>query len=100
MHVTRRARGGAAHPHGRGEDAVPSIRTYTHGRLTPGRGEDLRLRGSPSGSAAHPHGRGEDPYSPAMAARHDGSPPRAWGGPPSRSSPPRGARLPPPRLGG
>ena len=115
----RRARS-AAHPHVRGEDRVRALIVPPDGGSPPrawgGRDpknvEPWQLRLTPTcvgrtgcsssiavGKSAHPHVRGEDRLARAVDVLHDGSPPRAWGGPDLDDDVARGDRLTPTCVG-
>ncbi len=68
------------HPHGRGEDLLPTVREADSERNTPtGVGKTPVTGGRGFTSRKHPHGRGEDPTRRKCFGLPPETPPRAWG---------------------
>ena len=71
---------GRKHPHGRGEDVMPSTFSRTSARNTPtGVGKTLAASAAAEAAEKHPHGRGEDKPRIRASVRLRETPPRAWG---------------------
>jgi len=97
---SRRAAGGAVHPHGRGDNTTTTTRSGGSSgspprawgqcvplgcgaccsRFTPtGVGTILTRTPIPLSTSVHPHGRGDNARGVGAERRKRGSPPRAWG---------------------
>jgi len=68
------------HPHGRGDNAIPSKMISTASRFTPtGVGTTQMIPKPGRTCSVHPHGRGDNFADIAQELSVSGSPPRAWG---------------------
>jgi len=68
------------HPHGRGDNGVPTRCDARCSRFTPtGVGTIISSARNTAARAVHPHGRGDNSETPSLHAMSVGSPPRAWG---------------------